>query len=90
MILVAYDIADDKLRIKFANFLSKHGYRLQYSIFQIKNSKRILSLVSSEIENRFEKEFSDTDSIMIFNLSENCKITKYGYAKSDDNTLIII
>ena len=90
MILVAYDIADDKLRIKFAKYLSKHGYRLQYSIFQIKNSKRILSLVSSEIENRFEKEFSDTDSIMIFNLSENCKITKYGYAKNDDNTLIII
>lgn len=90
MILVAYDIANDKLRTKFANYLSKHGYRLQYSIFQIKNSKRILSLVSSEIENRFEKEFSDTDSIMIFNLSENCKITKYGYAKNDDNTLIII
>ncbi|MFX4155275.1 CRISPR-associated endonuclease Cas2 [Aliarcobacter butzleri] len=90
MILVAYDIADDKLRIKFAKYLSKYGYRLQYSIFQIKNSKRILSLVSSEIENRFEKEFSDTDSIMIFNLSENCKITKYGYAKNDDNTLIII
>lgn len=90
MILVAYDIADDKPRIKFAKYLSKYGYRLQYSIFQIKNSKRILSLVSSEIENRFEKEFSDTDSIMIFNLSENCKITKYGYAKNDDNTLIII
>ena len=58
MILVAYDIANDKLRTKFANYLSKHGYRLQYSIFQIKNSQRILSLVSSEIKNRFEKEFS--------------------------------
>lgn len=43
MILVAYDIANDKLRTKsFANYLSKHGYRLQYSIFQIKNSQRII------------------------------------------------
>lgn len=90
MILVAYDIADDKLRTKFAKYLSKHGYRLQYSIFQIKNSKRVLALVSSEIKNNFEKKFTQTDSIMIFNLSENCKITKYGYAKNDDDTLIVI
>lgn len=74
------------------NFLlrQKHGYRLQYSIFQIKNSKRVLALVSSEIKNNFEKKFTQTDSIMIFNLSENCKITKYGYAKNDDDTLIVI
>ncbi len=90
MILVSYDISDDKLRTQFAKYLSKHGYRLQYSIFQIKNSKRILSLVSSEIKNNFEKRFSQTDSVMIFNLSETCKITKYGYAKNDDETLIII
>ncbi|MCT7564124.1 CRISPR-associated endonuclease Cas2 [Aliarcobacter butzleri] len=90
MILVAYDIANDKLRTKFANYLSKHGYRLQYSIFQIKNSKRILSLVSSEIKNNFEKEFSQSDSVIIFHLSENCKITKYGYSKNDDETLIVI
>lgn len=90
MILVAYDIVDDKLRTKFAKYLSKHGYRLQYSIFQIKNSDRVLSLVRSEIKNNFEKKLSQTDSIMIFNLSQTCKITKYGYAKNDDETLIII
>lgn len=90
MILVAYDIADDKLRTQFAKYLSKHGHRLQYSIFEIKNSKRILSLVESEIKNSFEKKFSQTDSVMILNLSETCKITKYGYAKNDDSTLIVI
>lgn len=90
MILVSYDISDDKLRTKFAKYLSKYGYRLQYSLFQIKNSKRILSLVSSEIKNSFEKKFSQSDSVMIFELSQTCKITKYGYAKNDDETLIII
>jgi CRISPR-associated protein Cas2 len=90
MIIVSYDISDDKLRTKFAKFLSKHGYRLQYSIFQIKNSKRILSLVSSEIKNKFEKKFDETDSIMILNLSEQCKITRYGYAKNDEEDLIVI
>ncbi len=90
MIIVSYDISNDKLRTSFAKFLSKHGFRLQYSMFQIKNSKRILSLVSSEIDNRFKKRFSQTDSVMILNLSEQCKITRYGYAKNDEEDLIVI
>lgn len=90
MIIVSYDISDDKLRTGFAKFLSKHGYRLQYSMFQIKNSKRLLSLVSSEIKNRFEKKFTQGDSVLILNLSEQCKITRYGYAKNDEGDLIVI
>ncbi|MBW6487724.1 CRISPR-associated endonuclease Cas2 [Sulfurimonas sp.] len=90
MIIVSYDISNDKLRTRFSKFLLKYGFRLQYSIFQIRNSKRILALVSSEIKNKFEKCFSQTDSIIIFNLSEQCKITRYGYAKNDEEDLIII
>ncbi|MDY0121099.1 MAG: CRISPR-associated endonuclease Cas2 [Sulfurimonas sp.] len=90
MIIVSYDISDDKLRTRFSKFLLKYGFRLQYSIFQIRNSKRILALVSSEIKNKFEKRFGQTDSVIIFNLSEQCKITRYGYAKNDEEDLIII
>lgn len=90
MIIVAYDISNDKIRTRFAKFLSKHGFRLQYSTFQIRNSKRILALVSSEIKNKFEKHFGQSDSIIIFNLSEQCKITRYGYAKNDEEDLIVI
>ena len=90
MLIVSYDISDDKLRTKFAKFLSKHGYRLQYSMFEIKNSKRILDIVSSEIKNSFEKKFSQTDSIIVLRLSEQCKIDRYGYAKNDDEDLIIV
>lgn len=90
MIIVSYDISNDKIRTRFAKFLSKYGFRLQYSTFQIRNSKRILALISSEIKNRFEKYFDQTDSVIIFNLSEQCKITHYGYAKNDEEDLIII
>lgn len=90
MIIVSYDISNDKLRTRFSRFLLKYGFRLQYSIFQIRNSKRILALVSSEIKNKFEKRFGQTDSVIIFNLSEQCKITRYGYAKNDEEDLIII
>ncbi|KAF3979587.1 MAG: CRISPR-associated endonuclease Cas2 [Methylococcales symbiont of Iophon sp. n. MRB-2018] len=90
MLIIAYDISDNKLRTRFSKFLSKFGYRLQYSIFEIKNSTRILSIVEAEIKADFESEFEQTDSIIIFNLSKQCHITKYGYAKNDDEDLIII
>jgi len=90
MLVISYDISNDKLRTRFAKFLSKFGYRLQYSIFEIKNSPRILSVVEAEIKADFEKDFDQSDSIIIFNLSKQCKITKYGYAQNDDEDLIII
>lgn len=90
MLIVAYDISNDKLRTQFSKFLSKFGYRLQYSLFEIKNSKRILSVIEAEIRADFEPRFKETDSIIILNLSKQCKITKYGYAKNDDEDLIII
>lgn len=30
MIIVSYDISDDKLRTNFAKYLSKFGHRIQY------------------------------------------------------------
>ena len=73
MLLVSYDISDDKLRTHFAKFLSKYGYRLQYSIFEITNSPKILENVKTEIENRFKKKFGQSDSVIIFQLSNSCK-----------------
>ena len=90
MLIVSYDISDNKLRTRFAKFLAKFGHRLQYSIFEIKNSKRVLENIQVEIKCDFEKQFEQTDSIMIFQMSKQCKITRYGYAKNDDADLIII
>ena len=90
MLIVSYDISDDKTRTKFSKFLSKFGYRLQYSIFQIKNSDRILSNVVSKIEKCYAENFSQTDSVIIFILSKNCKTLRFGYAKNDDEELIFV
>lgn len=90
MIVVSYDISNDKLRTKFAKFLSKFGHRLQYSVFEIDTSERLLNNIEAEIKNNFERKFSDSDSIMIFRLSNSCKITRYGYAKHDNDDIIMI
>ena len=57
MILISYDIQDDKLRTKFAKYVKKYGYRLQYSVFEITNSKNILKNIMCEISDMFEKKF---------------------------------
>ncbi len=90
MLLVAYDISNNKLRTRFAKFLAKFGGRLQYSIFEITNSPRILSVVMAEIEGEFAQLFEETDSIIIFNMSKQCKMTKYGYAKNSNDDLLFI
>lgn len=90
MLLVSYDISDDKLRTKFSKFLCKFGGRIQYSVFEIRNSERVLEYITSKITYYFEKQFSQNDSVIILNLSKQCKITRYGYAKNDDTDLLIV
>lgn len=90
MVLISYDISDNKLRTKFAKYLSKFGYRLQYSVFKIENSEHLLSNITQNIENKFSKKFNQGDSVYIFRLTSSCEIIKYGYAKNEDSDVIII
>lgn len=90
MLLVSYDISNDKLRTGFAKFLSKYGYRLQYSVFEIKNSDRILENIKTKIEKYYGEKFGQTDSVIIFILSKTCEIIKFGYARNSDTDLIVM
>ena len=90
MIIISYDIKDNKLRNKFSKFIRKFGYRLQYSVYEITNSKHMLTNISNQIKCTFEKRFDQNDSVIIVETSENCKITRYGYAKNDEDDIIIV
>lgn len=90
MIIISYDISDDKLRAKFSKYLCRFGHRLQYSVFEIDNSPRILNNIMTDIKNNFETKFLQSDSVMIFKLSESCEIVSFGYAKNDEKDFIII
>lgn len=90
MIIISYDIQDDKLRRTFSKYIKKYGYRLQYSVYEINNSDKILTNIIAGIKNNFEKSFSQADSIIIFKLSNTCEITRFGYAKNDESDMIII
>ena len=90
MIIVSYDISNDKLRTKFAKYLSRFGHRIQYSVFEIDNSGRIIDNIVSDLTNKFEKSFSQEDSVIIFKLSSSCEVLRFGYAKNDEKDFLII
>ena len=90
MLLVAYDISNTKLRTQFSKFIKKFGYRLQYSVYKIKNSEKMLQKISLEIKMNYEKKFTAADSILIFKIPENSKpnTIKFGYAKNEDTGIL--
>lgn len=90
MILISYDISDNRLRTRFSNFIKKYGIRIQYSVFEITNSKRMLNNIMCEIKNQFENKFEQSDSVIIIETSETCKITKFGYAKNEESDILIV
>ena len=90
MVVVSYDISNDKLRTKFAKYLSRFGHRLQYSVFEIDNSEKIVNNIRNDLKNKYEKSFSQEDSVIIFKLSSSCEVLRFGYAKNDEKDFIII
>ena len=90
MIIVSYDIANDKLRTQFSKFLTKFGHRIQYSVYEIDNSDKILNNIMSQITHLFEKRFSQEDSVIIFVMSSSCKTYRFGYAKNEESDLMMI
>lgn len=90
MIIVCYDFQNDKTRTKFSKFLKKFGRKIQYSVYEIRNSQRILQNILDEVELKYKKLFKNTDSILIFMICEGCKkkIIRYGYAANEEEEVV--
>ena len=58
---------------------------MQYSVFVVQNSPRVLRNIQAEIDIRYKKLFQKTDSIVIFSVCIGCKgkIIRYGCAKHE-------
>lgn len=89
MLIITYDITDNKLRTQFSKFLEQYGYRLQYSVFEIRNSKRVLKIICERIEGRFAKQFDGGDSVFVFETNSRTA-RKYGNAIHRDKEILII
>lgn len=90
MIIISYDISDNKKRSRFNRYIRKFGHRLQFSVYEIENSDRILNNIITDINNKFIKTFDQTDSVIVFNMSSSCRIQRFGYASNDDKDVLIV
>jgi CRISPR-associated protein Cas2 len=63
--LIAYDVADDRRRVKIANFLSAHGDRVQYSVFVVDCRPAKLIRIRAQLANLIR---ADEDSILLCDL----------------------
>ncbi len=89
--MLSYDITSNKTRTRFSKFLNKFGRRLQYSVYEIRNSQRVLQNILKEIELNYKKGFTGSDSVVIFEVCEGDKkkIRRYGYASNEDSDVIV-
>jgi len=92
MIIISYDFSNDKKRTKFSKFLKRYGHSIQYSVYTIKNSRRVLNIILAEIKNNYEKFFDTTDSILIFKICKWChkSMLKYGNAVHEDEDIVYL
>ncbi len=90
MFIVSYDIENDKTRTRFSKFLEQYGRRLQYSVFEIKNSRRILENIKLELNHRYKKIFTNNDSVIIYGICESCekKIIRIGYPSQEEKEVM--
>lgn len=90
MLVVSYDISNDKLRNRFAKMLIKNGaVRLQYSVYEVNNTKRVMDNLSVKINMQFAPKFGGGDSVMIFDVDNN-KIQKFGNAIHRDQDIVFL
>lgn len=90
MVLISYDIANDKKRARFNKYIKKFGHMIQYSVYEIENSNRVLNNIIADLNNKFVKTFDETDSVYIFKLSDSCQTIRFGYARHEENDLLIV
>ena len=88
MVIISYDISNDRLRNRFAKMLTKNGaVRLQFSVYEVNNTSRIIDNIILKIENVFSKRFSGADSVVIFDVMRE-KVKKYGNAIHRDSVVV--
>lgn len=88
MLVISYDISDDRLRTKFSKMLVKYGaVRLQYSVYEVNNTERVINNLIVMIEDTFANKFDGDDSVIIFDVS-SVKLRKYGNAIHRDKDIV--
>ncbi len=86
IILVIYDISDNKRRTKMVSCLEGYGTRVQKSAFEAKLTKKQYEKLSKEASKIINKS---TDSLRIYLLPDKAAVRAWGVGDSRIEDLII-
>lgn len=90
MLVISYDISDNKLRTRFSKMLVKNGaIRLQYSVYEFNNTKRLIDNIVIKIKMQYAPKFGGGDSVLIFDVN-NSNIEKFGNAIHRDKDIVFL
>lgn len=90
MLIISYDIKDDKIRSKFSKMLVKNGcIRLQFSVYEFNNTQRLIDNIRENIKHKFSKLITEDDSVVIFDVNMS-KTEKYGNSIHRDQDLVFL
>lgn len=75
------------MRTNFMKMLKSNGaIRLQYSVYEVRNTRRVMDNLVAKIE-AFSKHFTSDDSVVVFEVDSD-KLTKYGNAIHRDQDVV--
>lgn len=71
IVLIAYDIREDRTRLRVARTLERYGRRVQRSVFECELTQAQYAELKQELETEVEASV-DTDSIRCYELCAAC------------------
>ena len=88
LVVVTYDIPNDRRRVKVAKTLLDYGDRVQYSVFECNLTGKQLAQLQKELKLLIDKE---KDSVRIYKLCAECvaNIKTMGSAQLPADTPIV-
>ncbi len=86
LVLIIYDIKDNKKRKKFSDYLSQYGERVQKSAFEAMLNNHQYDNLIAGIPNRISSE----DNVRIYKVTGNGTVKCWGSEWSDDEDIVII
>ena len=89
LIIVSYDIVDDKRRTKLAKRLCDFGKRVQYSVFECDLTKEQLQDMTQQALKQIDEE---EDSLRIYRICHTCasEILSYGIKQGWEEDDVIV
>lgn len=86
LVLVIYDISDNKKRTRFFKFLQNYGFSVQKSAFEARISQKQYQKMLIEIPKKINQE----DNIRVYKLHGYGEVRTFGSGRIVDEDIIII